>query len=184
MMTPFAPSRSALRAKRFQEALDLARAARRTSPKEVRILVLEGMALSGLAQGQRGARGVQSRASRSLPTMFRRLRRPRRSNTGRGVHEAAAHLQRLLALRPRGADRARHAGGAGMETVRLHAAQCSTSAQAKTAIAGQPDALHESGACLAEFETAGRGSSLSFRQLIAVAAQGPGAHAYSLWPSR
>ena len=39
---------AALRAKHYQDALNLARATLATSPKELRILVLEGLALTGL----------------------------------------------------------------------------------------------------------------------------------------
>src|SRR5215471_7528092 len=42
---------SALRTKSYPQALELAQSARRQWPKDVRILVLEGMALNGLGRG-------------------------------------------------------------------------------------------------------------------------------------
>src|ERR1051326_2968028 len=45
---------AALRSGQFQQALDLARAAERTLPQDVRLLVLEGMALTRLGKDGEG----------------------------------------------------------------------------------------------------------------------------------
>jgi Flp pilus assembly protein TadD len=92
---------AALRARHFQEAVELADSALRNSPKEVRILVLKGMALSSL--GNDGAaltvlRSALAAAPDYVPAL-----------------EAAAQIE----YRQGRPEASAHAGSTGVESLRL-----------------------------------------------------------------
>jgi tetratricopeptide (TPR) repeat protein len=90
---------AALRAKHFQEALNLAQAARRTSPKEIRILVLEGMALTGLHKDGKALAAFKS-AIEISPDYVPAIEAAAEIEYRQGNPEAVTYLHRLLALRP------------------------------------------------------------------------------------
>lgn len=137
---------AALRVRHYQEALQLSRSALETSPKDPRILVLEGIALSRLGKDAealpvlRSALGVAPDyvpAIEAAAEIEYRLDKP----------EAAAHLERLVALRP--GEATAHAMLGALAWKRSDCATAVTHfSEAKMAIAGQPDALREYGACL------------------------------------
>ena len=167
---------AALRARHFQEALGLARAARRSSPKEVRILVLEGMALTGLHKDTE-ALAVLRTAMEISPAYVPAVEAAAEIEYRQGNPAAAAHLQRLLALRP--ADPTAHAM---LGALAWKQSDCPVAvqhfSQAKAAIAAQPDALREFGACLMKMKRSEEAADV-FRQWIALSPQDPRAR-YSL----
>ena len=141
-----------LRARHFQEALDLARVAEKSAPKEVRILVLEGMALTGLRQdGQ--ALTVFERAIAISPDYIPALEAAVEIEYRTGSPNAQAHLERLLTLRP-GEPTAHAMMGALAWKREDCAAAVEHYGQATAAIASQPDALREYGICLARVKRA------------------------------
>ena len=109
---------AALRGRHYQDALDLALAARRTSPKDVRILVLEGMALTGLRRDSEALAAFRT-AMEVSPDYVPALEAAAEIEYRQGSPEATAHLQRLLALAAGRTNRPRDAGRTGMEAVRL-----------------------------------------------------------------
>ena len=83
-----------------------------------------------------------------------------------GSPEAAAHLQRLLALRP--GDATAHAMLGALAWKQSDcAAAVEHFSQARAAVAAQPDALREFGACLVKMKRAEEAAGV-FRQLIAL----------------
>jgi tetratricopeptide (TPR) repeat protein len=158
----------ALRAKHFQEALSLARAARRASPKEVRILVLEGMALTGLHKDSE-ALAVLKNAMEISPDYVPAIEAAAEIEYRQGNPEAAAHLQRLLALRP-GEPTAHAMLGALSWKQSDCTGAVSHFSQAKAAIAAQPDALREFGACLVKLKRSEEAAGV-FQRWIALSPQ-------------
>jgi tetratricopeptide (TPR) repeat protein len=167
---------AALRAGHFQQALDLARAARSASPKEVRILVLEGMALTGLRKDA-AALTVFKTALEISPDYVPAIEAALEIEYRLGKPEASAHLQRLLALRPE--EPTAHAMLGALAWKR---SDCASAVQhfnqAREAIATQPDALREFGACLVKAKRPEEAAGV-FRQLIALQPADRRAH-YSL----
>ncbi len=159
---------AALRARHFQEALDLARAARRTAPKEVRILVLEGMALTGLRKDGEALAVLQS-AMEISPDYLPALEAAAEIEYRRGNPEAAALLERLLVLRP-----TEPTAHAMLGALAWKKSDCTGAVQhfslAKAVIAAQPDALREFGACLVKTKRSEEAAGV-FRQLIALSPQ-------------
>jgi tetratricopeptide (TPR) repeat protein len=159
---------AALRAKHFQEALNLAQAARRTSPKEIRILVLEGMALTGLHKDTEALAAFKS-AIEISPDYVPAIEAAAEIEYRQGSPEAAAHLQRLLALRA-----AEPTAHAMLGALAWKQSDCAAAVQhfslAKTTIASQPDALREFGACLLKLKRPQEAAAV-FRQLIVMQSQ-------------
>jgi tetratricopeptide (TPR) repeat protein len=159
---------AALRAKRFQEALDLSRAARRTSPKEVRILVLEGMALTGLRKDTEALKAFRS-AIEISPDYIPAMEAAAEIEYRQGRPEAAAHLRRILELQPN--EPTAH-GMLGALAWKQH--DCSGAVQhftqAKAAITAQPDALREYGACLLQMKRPEEAAGV-FRRWMAIRPQ-------------
>ena len=156
---------AALRAKHLQQALDLARSALRTSPKEVRILVLEGMALTGLRKDAE-ALAVLKTAMEISPDYVPAIEAAAEIEYRQNKPEAAAHLQHLLALRP-----GEPTAHAMLGTLAWKQSNCSAAVehfrQAGAAIAAQPDALREFGACLLQTKRPEEAAGV-FRQWIAL----------------
>lgn len=156
---------AALRARHFQEALDLARAARRAAPKEVRILVLEGMALTGLQKDSEALEVVKSAIAIS-PDYVPAIEAAVEIEYRTGSPEATKHLQRLLELRP--GEPTAHAMLGALAWKRSDcAAAVEHFTQARAAIASQPDALREFGACLNKMKRPEEAAGV-FRQLVAL----------------
>lgn len=137
---------SALRAKSYQSALEMAQKARREWPKDVRILVLEGMALNGLGRGSE-ALARFGNALQISPDYVPALEAAAEIEYKTGSPAATTHLERLLALRP--GEETAHAMLAVLASKR---GDCATAVkhfeESKSAIAAQPDAQHEFGICL------------------------------------
>jgi tetratricopeptide (TPR) repeat protein len=162
------PITAALRARHFQEALDLAEAARRSSPKEVRILVLEGMALTGLHKDTE-ALAVLKTAMAISPDYVPAIEAAAEIEYRQGNPEARAHLERLLVLHP--GEPTAHAMLGALAWKRSDCAGAVQHfSQAKAAIASQPDALREFGACLVKLKRPEEAASV-FRQWIAISPQ-------------
>ena len=159
---------AALRAKHFQEALNLAQAARRTSPKEIRILVLEGMALTGLHKDGEALAAFKS-AIEIAPDYVPAIEAAAEIEYRQGNPEAATYLHRLLALRP-----GEPTAHAMLGALAWKQSDCAAAVQhfslAKQAIAAQPDALREFGACLLKLKRPQEAATV-FRQLIAMQPQ-------------
>jgi tetratricopeptide (TPR) repeat protein len=159
---------AALRAKRFQEALNLSRSALGRSPKDERILVLESMALTGL-QNDREALVVLKRALEIAPDYVPALEAAAEIEYRQGKPEAKGHLQHLIELRP-----GEPTAHAMLGALAWKQSDCATAvqhfAQAKTAIATQPDALLEFGACLMRMKRADEAAGV-YRQLAGLRPQ-------------
>jgi tetratricopeptide (TPR) repeat protein len=156
---------AALRARHFQQALDLARSARRASPKEVRILVLEGMALTGLRKDTE-ALAVLKTAMEISPDYVPAIEAAAEIEYRQGKPEAAAHLHRLLALHP-----GEPTAHAMLGALAWKQSDCPSAvqhfSQARAAIAAQPDALREFGACLVKVKRPEEAADV-FRQVSAL----------------
>lgn len=159
---------AALRAKHFQEALNLARAARRASPKEVRILVLEGMALTGLHKDAEALAALKA-AMEISPDYAPAIEAAAEIEYRQGSPLAAAHLQRLLALRPE-----EPTAHAMLGALSWKQSDCTAAVKhfrlAKAVIATQPDALREYGVCLVKMKLPDEAAGV-FRQLVAISPQ-------------
>jgi len=159
---------TALRARHFQEALDLARATLRKSPKDVQILVLEGMAFTGLGRDGE-ALAVLKTAMEIAPDYIPAIEAAAEIEYRRGDPGAAAHLEHLLAL---------HAGEptahAMLGALAWKRSDCASAVQhftqAKTVIAAQPDALREFGGCLVKMKRPEEAAGV-FRQLVTLRPQ-------------
>ncbi len=156
---------AALRARHFQEALHLARAARDRSPNEVRILVLEGMAWSGLHQDAEALAVFRSAIALS-PDYVPALAAAAQIEYREGKPEATAHLEHLLALRPE-----EPTAHAMLGALAWKKSDCATAVkhfqQAQAVIASQPDALREYGSCLVKRKQPEEAADV-FRKLIAL----------------
>jgi tetratricopeptide (TPR) repeat protein len=159
---------AALRAKRYQEAWDLSRSAVGRFPKDERILVLESMALSGLHKDQE-ALAVLQRTLEIAPNYVPALEAAAEIEYRQGKPEAEAHLLRLLELHP-----GEPTAHAMLGALAWKQSDCSGAvqhfAQAKSAIAAQPDALLEFGACLMKMKRPEEAAGV-YRQLAALRPQ-------------
>jgi tetratricopeptide (TPR) repeat protein len=154
---------AALRAGQFQQALDLAVAARRESPKEVRILVLQGMALNGLRK-EGDALAVFKEAILIAPDYVPAIEGAAEIEYREGKPEAAARLERLLALRP--GEPTAHAMLGALAWKRSDCAVAVNHfGQAVPVVGSQPDALREFGACLLKLKRPAEAAE-RFRQLV------------------
>jgi tetratricopeptide (TPR) repeat protein len=158
----------ALRARHFQEALDLARSALVRSPKAERILVLEGMALTGLHKDGE-ALAVLKSAMEIAPDYVPALEAAAEIEYRKGSSDAATHLRRLLELRP-----AEPTAHAMMGALAWKQSDCAGAVrhfgQAQAAIATQPDALREYGACLVKLKQPEEAAAV-FRRLTVLRPQ-------------
>ena len=143
----------------------MARASLRTSPKEVRILVLEGLALTGLHKDG-DALAVLKTAMEISPNYVPAIEAAAEIAYRQGIPEASTLLQRLLVLRP-----GEPTAHAMLGALAWKQSDCTSAVQhfglAKAAIASQPDALHEFGACLVKMKRSQEAASV-FKQLIAL----------------
>jgi tetratricopeptide (TPR) repeat protein len=153
---------AALRAGRSQQALELARAARQESPKSVRVIVLEGMALSKLGKSAEALADF-SAALELAPAYVPALEAAAEIEYREGRPAARAHLEHLLALRPD--EPTAHAMLAALAWKR---GDCDSAARhfaaSRPAIDSNPGALHEYGACLMKLKRPEDASAI-FRRL-------------------
>jgi tetratricopeptide (TPR) repeat protein len=138
--------RTALRATHYQQALALSQKARREWPMEVRILVLEGMALKGLGR-ESAALARFGSALQISPDYVPALEAASEIEYKTGSTAASTHLERLLAQRP--AEETAHAMLAVLAWKR---GDCASAVEhfgkSQSAIAAQPEAQYGLGACL------------------------------------
>ena len=155
---------SAIRAMRYDRALELARQALKTAPNDVQVLTLEALALRELGQDQKALAAFQ-RALQLSPDYLAALEGAAQLEYVAGSDRAIPLLDRLLKLRPN--EPTAHAMRAVMawkhrdcETAVLHFEQ------SRSVIASQPDALKEFGICLAGLKQPEAAGEV-FRQLVA-----------------
>ena len=128
----------------------MSRATLDKSPKDVRILVLEGMALTGLGKDLDALAAYRS-AIKIAPDYLPAVEAAAEIEYRRGMPEAAARLERVLALRPGESTAHAMLGALAWKKSECNAAVEHFS-QAKPAIASEPDALREFGACLSKLK--------------------------------
>jgi len=156
---------AAVRARHFQQAVDLARSALETSPKDVRILVLEGIALNHLGK-ENDALAVLRTTLEIAPDYVPALEAASEIEYRLGKPEAAAHLEQLLKIRPGESTAQAMLGALAWKRSDCPAA-IEHFRQAASAIASQPDALREYGACLMKLERPADAASV-YQQLSAL----------------
>lgn len=155
---------SALRAKNYEHALELAKQALKTAPNDVRVLTLEGLAWKELGQDQK-ALAVFHCALELSPDYLAALEGAAQLEYAAASERAIPLLDRLLKLRPNEATA--HAMRAVMawkhrdcETAVLHFER------SRSIIASQPEALEEFGICLVRLKHPEAAAEV-FRQLVA-----------------
>ena len=156
---------AALRAGQFQQALELARAAERSAPKDVRVLVLEGLALSRLKKDG-DALDVLKRAIAISPDYIPALEAAAEIEYREGRPEAAARLEHVLQLRP-----GEVTAHAMLGALAWKKSDCGSAvkhfSEAKVAVADQPDALREFGSCLLRLKRPDDAAG-AFRQILSL----------------
>jgi tetratricopeptide (TPR) repeat protein len=143
---------TALRARTYPRALEMARSALHDWPTDVRFMVLEGMALEGLNQDTEALNSF-TRALRIAPNYVPALEAAAEIEYKEGNTAAIQHLEQLLALRP-GEEKAH----AMLAVLARKSGDCARAvqhfAQSKSAIAAQPGAQYGFGACLVKLKRA------------------------------
>lgn len=167
------PTRSiaaALRAKDYQQALDLSRTALQHSPKDPKILTMEGIALSGLGKDAE-ALGAYNAALKVSPDFLPALEAAAQIEYKAGNDRALALLKRLLAIRP--GDPTAHAMLAVLDYQRRDC-KAATEHFAKSGdlLLSQPASLQEYGACLMQLQKPEEAISV-FGKLVASAPDDP-----------
>jgi tetratricopeptide (TPR) repeat protein len=154
---------SAIRAKQFDHALELARQALKTAPNDVPVLTLEALAFKELGQEQ-NALAAFHRALQLSPDYLAALEGAAQIEYAAGSDRAIPLLDHLLKLKPN--EPTAHAMRAVMawkhhdcETAALHFEQ------GRSVAASQPDALTEFGICLVRLKKTGPAEDV-FRQLV------------------
>jgi tetratricopeptide (TPR) repeat protein len=163
--TPNAQSiASAIRAKRYDRALELARQALKAAPNDVQVLTLEALAWKELGQDQQALAAFRQ-ALKLSPDYLAALEGAAQLEYAAGSDRAIPLLDRLLKFRPN--EPTAHAMRAVMawkhrdcEAAVLHFEQ------SRSVIASQPDALKEFGICLVRLKQTEAAAEV-FRQLVA-----------------
>ena len=155
---------SALQAKNYDHALELAKQALKTAPNDVRVLTLEALALKELGQEQK-ALAVFQRALELSPDYLAALEGAAQLEYAAGSASAIPLLDRLLKVRPD--EPTAHAMRAVIawkhrdcETAVLHFER------SRSVIASQSEALEEFGICLVRLKHPEAAAEV-FRQLVA-----------------
>ena len=137
---------SALRAGQFDRALGLLQPALQQNPKNAQLLTLEGISFSGKSDKKKALEAFQ-RALSVSPDYLPALEGAAQIEYDNGGKEAAAFLQRVIALRPK--DPTSHAMLAVLDYRR---GDCASAVphfeQSASLIDSQPDALQAYGDCL------------------------------------
>lgn len=144
---PGAPSiTSAIRERHYEQALELARHALESTPDNVQILTLQGLAFKAMGQNQNALTAFQH-ALRIAPNYLAALEGAAQIEYAAGHKSAVPLLDRLLKLRP---DEPTAHAMLGVLAWRQH--DCPTAVahfeHARPVMASQPDALREFGVCL------------------------------------
>jgi tetratricopeptide (TPR) repeat protein len=149
---PMQGIQSALRARDYAQALQLIRSELQRSPRDARLLTLQGFAFAGLGK-DREALGAYDKALSVSPDFLPALEGAAELEYQTGSPHAIARLKRILELRPN--DPTSHAMLAAL-AYKKH--DCATAvehfAQSGQVISSQPAALAEYGACLMDLERA------------------------------
>jgi tetratricopeptide (TPR) repeat protein len=155
---------AAIRAKNYDQALELAQQALKTAPNDVRILTLQALAFKELGQEGKALAGFH-RVLELSPDYLAALEGAAQLEYAASSERAVPLLDRLLKLRPD--EPTAHAMRAVMawkqrdcETAVLHFER------SRSVIASQPDALEEFGVCLVRLKRAEAAAEV-FRQLVA-----------------
>ena len=155
---------AAIRAKNYDQALELAQQALKTAPNDVRILTLQALAFKELGQEGKALAGFH-RVLELSPDYLAALEGAAQLEYAASSERAVPLLDRLLKLRPD--EPTAHAMRAVMawkqrdcETAVLHFER------SRSVIASQPDALEEFGVCLVRLKRADAAAEV-FRQLVA-----------------
>lgn len=156
---------AAIRAKQYQEAIDLAKRALNAAPSDVQILTLEGLAWKGLRQDQRALKAFQQ-ALRIAPNYLAALEGAAQIKYAAGSDAALPLLDRLLQLRPD--EPTAHAMRA---VIAWKKRDCPTAVahfeRSHSAIASQPDALREYGICLVRLNQSDA-AAVIFQQIVSM----------------
>jgi tetratricopeptide (TPR) repeat protein len=161
---------SALRARDFSQAYELSRAATVQSPKNPKIWVMEGMALSGLGRRNEALNAYNS-ALNVEPDYLPALEGAAEIEYNSGGKRARELLERIVRLKPDNPT-----ANAMLGVIEYRRRDCASAAKhfsaASQAIATQPAALAEYGSCLMELQQPGKASGV-FEQLLALEPQDP-----------
>jgi tetratricopeptide (TPR) repeat protein len=160
----------ALRDKNYQQALDLSRSALQHSPRDPKILTMEGIALSGLGKDKE-ALGAYNAALNASPEYVPALEGAAQIEYKAGRDRAITLLKRLLAIHPD--DTASHAMLAVLAYQR-HDCKTATENFAKSGelLPTQPVSLREYGACLMRLQKPEEAIGV-FEKLVASAPDDP-----------
>jgi tetratricopeptide (TPR) repeat protein len=157
------PIQTALQAKDFAQALQLAEAELSKSPRDAKLWMFKGIALTGLGQ-QKPALEAYDKALAISPDYLPALEGAAGLEYGAGNAQAVTHLNRILQHLPN--DPTSHAMLAAIAYKRH---DCATAAkhfaQSTQIIASQPAALAEYGTCLMELDRATEAGSV-FGQIV------------------
>lgn len=155
---------SAIRAKKYDRALELAKQALKTAPNDVQLLTLEALALKELGQDQQALAAFRQ-ALKLSPDYLAALEGAAQLEYVAGSDRAIPLLDRLLKVRPN--EPTAHAMRAVMAWKQR---DCQTAVlhfeQSRSVIASQPDALKEFGVCLIRLKQTEAAVEV-FRQLVA-----------------
>ena len=164
-VTPIAEIVSAVKEKRFDDALHLCREALKTTPADTRLWTLEGMAYAGLGQ-QQAALTAYQHALKVAPHYLPAIEGSAQTAFQLGDASAKSLLLKVLEQQPE--DATSHAM---LGSLAYRANHCDEAIEhfqkAAAALASEPNALAEYGSCLGSaerFEEAAR----IFTQLVAI----------------
>jgi tetratricopeptide (TPR) repeat protein len=154
---------AAIRAKQYDQALELAKQALNAAPGDVQLLTLEGLAWKGLGKDQNALKAFQQ-ALQLAPNYLAALEGAAQLEYAAGSDAAIPLLDRLLKLRPD--EPAAHAMRAVMAWKQR---DCSTAVahfeRSRAVIASQPAALRECGICLVRLNQPEAAASV-FQQIV------------------
>ena len=161
---------SALRSGQFEQALELLHVALQQSPKDAKLLTLEGLALSQTGK-QREALRAYNAALALSPNNLAALEGAAQLEYEAKSNRAIPLLNRILAVDP-----SNETSHAMLAVMAYRAHDCATAVkhfqESESAIAAQPAALRGYGACLMRLHRAGEAVSI-FENLAAMAPNDP-----------
>jgi tetratricopeptide (TPR) repeat protein len=163
--TPITAVVTAIREKRFDDALRLSREALKTTPNDTRLWTLEGMANTGLGQPS-AALAAYQHALKIAPRYLPALEGAAQTAFQQGDAIAKPLLLRILEQQP---DEPTSHAMLGSLAYRAHDCEEAIAhfEKASAALAAQPDALAEYGACLGNTEHFDQAVAV-FTQLVAI----------------
>ncbi|HMH00066.1 MAG TPA: tetratricopeptide repeat protein, partial [Terriglobales bacterium] len=161
---------SALRSGQFEQALELLHVALQQSPKDAKLLTLEGLALSQTGKQQEALRAYNAALALS-PNNLAALEGAAQLEYEAKSNRAIPLLNRILAVDP-----SNETSHAMLAVMAYRAHDCATAVkhfqESESAVAAQPAALRGYGACLMRLHRAGEAVSI-FENLAAMAPNDP-----------